>query len=108
MRGTDASLYRSVRLSLPPLVALARPRRHWRASLPDGPAFGEGAAPGWGKFLDAAPHAGLAQSRTSDAKPGSILPGGGERNMSAADECARSLAIAGSMSLLRDFLGALG
>jgi hypothetical protein len=32
---------------------------------------------GLGETLDAAAHAGLAQGRTSDAKPASILRGGG-------------------------------
>ena len=35
-----------------------------------------------GETLDAAPHAGLAQGRTSDAKPGSILRGGSQGNVS--------------------------
>jgi hypothetical protein len=70
MRGTDASLYRSVRLSLPPLVALARPRRHWRASLPDGPAFGEGAAPGWGKLSTPLPT--LAWHRAGPVTPSPV------------------------------------
>jgi hypothetical protein len=33
---------------------------------------------GLGETLDAAPRAGLAQGRTSDAKPASILRGGGQ------------------------------
>src|SRR4051794_28844975 len=35
-----------------------------------------------GDIPDAAPHAGLAQGRTSDAKPASILRAGGQGNVS--------------------------
>jgi hypothetical protein len=35
-----------------------------------------------GETLDAAPHAGLAQGRTSDAKPALILRAGGQGNVS--------------------------
>jgi hypothetical protein len=39
-----------------------------------------------------------------DAKPSSILRAGGQGNVSGGD-CVRSLAIAASMSLLRDWCG---
>jgi hypothetical protein len=52
------------------LVALARPRRHWRASLPDGPAFGEGAAPGWGKLSTPLPT--LAWHRAGPVTPSPV------------------------------------
>jgi hypothetical protein len=41
-----------------------------------GPAFRGRSGAGLGETLDAAPHAGLAQGRTSDAKTGSILRSG--------------------------------
>jgi hypothetical protein len=44
--------------------------------------IGEGAAPGWGKLSTPLPTRGLAQGRTSDAKPSSILRGGGQGNVS--------------------------
>ena len=34
-----------------------------------------------GGHLDAAPHSGLAQGRTSDAKPGSFLRASGQQNV---------------------------
>ena len=39
-----------------------------------------------GDIPDAAPHAGLAQGRTSDAKPGSILRTGGQGNVRGGTE----------------------
>jgi len=42
---------------------------------------GEGAAPGWGDHLDAAPHSGLARPDLM-AKPISMLRGGGQGNVS--------------------------
>ena len=45
-----------------------------------------------GDIPDAAPHAGLAQGRTSDAKPALILRAGGQGNVSRG-WCARSLTI---------------
>jgi hypothetical protein len=54
-----------------------------------------------GDILDAAFHTGLAQGRTSDTKPASILCAGGQGNVSHG-LCARSLAITAPWSLLSD------
>jgi hypothetical protein len=56
---------------------------------------------------DAAAHSALAQGRTSDTKPGLILRGGGKEMTKPAD-CARSLEIAGSKSLLSDLWLGMG
>jgi hypothetical protein len=67
-------------------------RRYGRASWGSVHRSAEGAAPGWGKLSTPLPTPGLAQGRTSDTKPASILRGGGRKNVSRG-WCARSLAI---------------
>jgi hypothetical protein len=50
--------------------------------------FGEGAAPGRGKLSTPLPTPGLAEGRTSDTKPASILRIGGQGNVSRGYEAA--------------------
>jgi hypothetical protein len=57
-----------------------------------------------GETLDAAPHAGLAQGRTTDAKPTSAYAAA-VNEMSDADECALSRDIRRLYVLLRDLWG---